>query len=48
VAERDAAEEARRGARAQRARLHARAIRRIMRRMGGPLPEESALAEALE
>jgi alternate F1F0 ATPase F1 subunit epsilon len=48
VAERDAAEEARRGARAQRARLHARAIRRIMRRMGGTLPEESALAEALE
>ncbi len=48
VAEREAAEEARRGARAQRARLHAHAIRRIMQGMGGPLPEESALAEALE
>lgn len=46
--ERETAEESRRRARAQRARLHARAIRRIMRRMGGPLPEESALAEALE
>ncbi len=46
--ERETAEETRRHARAQRARLHARAIRRIMQGMGGPLPEESALAEALE
>lgn len=48
AARRDAEEDARRSARAQHARLHAGAIRRIMRRIGGASLEDSGLPEALE